>query len=77
MNKVRVKLKFTRKVTQIETGYVTVDVPTNGTVGDAYREAQEKNWTSYLPTSKKVLEEDWVYKYQEETKGDRPKEPAE
>ena len=31
-NIVRVKLKFTRKVTQVETGYVTVDVPTDGTV---------------------------------------------
>lgn len=77
MNKVRVKLKFTRKVTQVETGYVTVDVPVDGTVGDAYREAYEKNWTSYLPTTKQVLEEDWVYKIKEENVGGRPKEPAE
>ena len=75
-NKVRVKLKFTRKVTQVETGYVTVDVPTDGTVADAYREAYAKQWTEYLPREKTVLNEDWVYQYKEDKANGRTEEPA-
>lgn len=78
MKKVRVKLKFTRKVTQIEKGYVTVEVPVDGTVQDAYREAYDKNWMAYLPVSKEVLNEDWVYTFnkKEEENNGRTEEPA-
>ena len=66
---VRVKLRYTRKVTQIEKGFVTVEIPVGGTVGDAYEEANKKNWMAYLPTQYEVLDEDWVFKMKEGNDG--------
>ena len=67
MNTVRVQLEYERKVTQIERGVVTVEVPVIATVGDAYREAYDKNFTSYLPKSYEVLNEDWDFVMKRET----------
>jgi hypothetical protein len=75
MKTIRVKLQFTRKVTQTETGYVCVDVPEDATIADVYRSAFMKEFVEYLPKSTKVHEEDWDFLMESPTNG-RTKEPA-
>ena len=55
---VRVKLEYTRKVTQTERGTVVVEVPVTATVGDAYQAGYEKKFVEYLPKSYEVHRED-------------------
>jgi len=73
----RVKLRYTRKVTQTERGHVYVDVPSNGTMADAYRIAYDKEFVEYLPKEITLQNEQWHFKpAKEPVNHGRPKEPA-
>jgi hypothetical protein len=64
---VRVKLEYTRRVTQTERGTAVVEVPVTATVGDAYQEGYKKNFIEYLPKSYEVHDEDWDFVMEPQT----------
>jgi len=69
MTTVRVKLEYTRKVAQTETGVVHVEVDQNATVADAYRAAFNRDFAEYLPRSYEIHEEDWSFNLKETQRG--------
>lgn len=61
MKKINVRVKFKRKVTQIETGFVTVAVPITGTNKDVINQANQQNFLRKLVTKIEPVEEDWQF----------------
>lgn len=61
MKKINVRVKFKRKVTQIETGFVTVAVPITGTNETVRQEAEKQNFLRKLVTKIEPVEEDWQF----------------